>query len=515
MEVPEHVELDVSGMGMGDSLRLSDLSGVRGRHVPRRPGDGAGDGHRPDARGARGGSRRRRARPRARSFPKALPRAKAPRARASPAQSRASACGCRGAGANGPRRSTCSWSASAIPAGSTRGTATTSAGWSLDELARRQGASWRSKFDGRLAELRLDGHRVALLAPETYMNDSGRSVKRRGAFLQGRALTRSSSCTTRVISTSGGFRRARAAASAATTASARSRSTLGTQDFLRLRVGVGRPGRGDRAVARGLRPVRLRAARRPGRDRVARGRRRRDARRLRPRARAGAVQLTLSLHLAATLAAVLLPRGRIVIAVLATLACAGAAAATAGTRAKPAAFNVRVTSTLLPPPHHANRSEEGRDGLPLAPGHRHQPDDQGVDAGAGAYDAGRDSARRQGHRRVASRARSAPARTGSGGGGTAHCSRPSRRSDRPRRVRRDEEPLHLAIADRVGFAGAGKFRLMYAGGEPDRSASAVCRSSRRRRRTRLVILGFPPATGARRQERRWWTPVSARSSSDR
>ena len=36
-----------------------------------------------------------------------------------------------------------------------------------------------------------------------------------------------------------------AAASPATTASARSRPHLQTQDFLRLRIGVGRPGRGD------------------------------------------------------------------------------------------------------------------------------------------------------------------------------------------------------------------------------------------------------------------------------
>src|SRR5713101_8999797 len=46
----------------------------------------------------------------------------------------------------------------------------------VDELARRHGGSWRSKFSGRLAEIRVDGHKVALLKPETYMNESGRSV---------------------------------------------------------------------------------------------------------------------------------------------------------------------------------------------------------------------------------------------------------------------------------------------------------------------------------------------------
>ena len=51
-------------------------------------------------------------------------------------------------------------------------------GWLVvDELARRHDGSWRAKFNGKLAEIRIDGHKVALLKPETYMNDSGRSVK--------------------------------------------------------------------------------------------------------------------------------------------------------------------------------------------------------------------------------------------------------------------------------------------------------------------------------------------------
>src|SRR5207237_8929601 len=50
-------------------------------------------------------------------------------------------------------------------------------GWMVvEELARRHGASWKGKFSGQLAEIRVDGHRVALLKPETFMNESGRSV---------------------------------------------------------------------------------------------------------------------------------------------------------------------------------------------------------------------------------------------------------------------------------------------------------------------------------------------------
>src|SRR3954468_7369554 len=54
----------------------------------------------------------------------------------------------------------------------------------VDELARRHGGSWRGKFSGQLAEVRIDGHRVALLKPETYMNESGGSVQPAAAFFK-------------------------------------------------------------------------------------------------------------------------------------------------------------------------------------------------------------------------------------------------------------------------------------------------------------------------------------------
>ena len=56
LEVPEHIDVDVSGMEIGGTLRLSRGADGRGRHVPRRPGrDRDRDDHRADARGrARG-----------------------------------------------------------------------------------------------------------------------------------------------------------------------------------------------------------------------------------------------------------------------------------------------------------------------------------------------------------------------------------------------------------------------------------------------------------------------------
>src|SRR2546423_5386050 len=59
------------------------------------------------------------------------------------------------------------------------------AGWLVvDELARRHDGSWRSKFSGRLAEVRLEGLKLALLKPETFMNDSGRSVDAAARFFK-------------------------------------------------------------------------------------------------------------------------------------------------------------------------------------------------------------------------------------------------------------------------------------------------------------------------------------------
>ena len=51
------------------------------------------------------------------------------------------------------------------------------AGWMVvDELARRHGGSFRSKFAGQLAEVRVGELKLALLKPETYMNLSGSSL---------------------------------------------------------------------------------------------------------------------------------------------------------------------------------------------------------------------------------------------------------------------------------------------------------------------------------------------------
>jgi len=47
----------------------------------------------------------------------------------------------------------------------------------VDEIVRRHGfGPWRTRFQGRVAEGRIEGGKVLALEPETYMNESGRAV---------------------------------------------------------------------------------------------------------------------------------------------------------------------------------------------------------------------------------------------------------------------------------------------------------------------------------------------------
>jgi PTH1 family peptidyl-tRNA hydrolase len=119
-------------------------------------------------------------------------------------------------------------------------------GWMVvDELARRSGASFRSKFSGRVAETRLAERRLALLKPETYMNESGRSIGAAVRFFK--APVKSLLVVHDDVDLDAGRLQARLGGGLAGHNGLRSLAqALGTQEFLRLRIGVGRPGRGDR-----------------------------------------------------------------------------------------------------------------------------------------------------------------------------------------------------------------------------------------------------------------------------
>lgn len=115
----------------------------------------------------------------------------------------------------------------------------------VDELARRHGGSFRAKFSGSIADIRVDGHRVALLEPHTYMNESGRSVGPAARFykvpLDGVLVVHDE------VDLELGRLQARLGGGLAGHNGLRSvAAALGGPGFLRLRVGVGRPERGDR-----------------------------------------------------------------------------------------------------------------------------------------------------------------------------------------------------------------------------------------------------------------------------
>jgi peptidyl-tRNA hydrolase, PTH1 family len=118
-------------------------------------------------------------------------------------------------------------------------------GWMVvDELARRYGATFRGKYSGQFGEARIGDAKVALLKPETYMNLSGRSVSPAARFYKvppERVL---------VVHDEGDFDlgrlQARVGGGLAGHNGLRSiAQDLGTQEFGRLRIGVGRPERGD------------------------------------------------------------------------------------------------------------------------------------------------------------------------------------------------------------------------------------------------------------------------------
>ena len=119
------------------------------------------------------------------------------------------------------------------------------AGWMVvDELARRHSGSFKSKFSGRLAETRVGDSRVALLEPETYMNESGRSIAAAARFFK--VEPENVLVVHDDVDLPVGRLQVRLGGGLAGHNGLRSISqALGTPEFLRVRIGVGRPERGD------------------------------------------------------------------------------------------------------------------------------------------------------------------------------------------------------------------------------------------------------------------------------
>jgi PTH1 family peptidyl-tRNA hydrolase len=119
----------------------------------------------------------------------------------------------------------------------------------VDELASRAGSPpFRKKFHGEVADARVGGEPATLLKPLTFMNDSGRSVQAAVAFYK---LPLASVLVVHDeldlpfgelrLKLGGGDAGQRGVRSVA--------AALGSPDFMRLRVGIGRPPPGFRGSA--------------------------------------------------------------------------------------------------------------------------------------------------------------------------------------------------------------------------------------------------------------------------
>jgi PTH1 family peptidyl-tRNA hydrolase len=113
-----------------------------------------------------------------------------------------------------------------------------------DELARRHAGSWRAKFSGDMAEVRLEGPRLGLLKPQTFMNESGRSV---GAAVRFFKVDPEALLVVHdEVDLEPGRLQVRLGGGLAGHNGLRSVAQhLGTGEFGRVRIGVGRPVRGD------------------------------------------------------------------------------------------------------------------------------------------------------------------------------------------------------------------------------------------------------------------------------
>jgi PTH1 family peptidyl-tRNA hydrolase len=123
----------------------------------------------------------------------------------------------------------------------------------LDAIARAHRAQpFRSKFQGLVSEVTLASERVALLKPETYMNDSGRSV---GEALRFYKLTLKDVVVFHdELDIAPGTVRVKTGGGNAGHNGLRSITALVGNDYRRVRLGIGHPGHKDLVLSYVLGP---------------------------------------------------------------------------------------------------------------------------------------------------------------------------------------------------------------------------------------------------------------------
>lgn len=116
----------------------------------------------------------------------------------------------------------------------------------IDEMARTYNfPAFRSKFQGQLSEGTIDGTKVVLLKPQTYMNLSGQSVAAAAKFFK-IAPARIVALHDELDLAPGKMRVKTGGGNAGHNGLKSMQAHLGTADFMRVRMGIGHPGDKDR-----------------------------------------------------------------------------------------------------------------------------------------------------------------------------------------------------------------------------------------------------------------------------
>jgi PTH1 family peptidyl-tRNA hydrolase len=113
--------------------------------------------------------------------------------------------------------------------------------------ARHAFGPWRQRFRGLLAEGALDGERIWLLEPQTFMNESGRSIAEATRFMK---LPLADVVLFHdELDLAAGKVRVKLGGGVAGHNGLRSADAcLGSRDFRRVRIGIGHPGHKDRVL---------------------------------------------------------------------------------------------------------------------------------------------------------------------------------------------------------------------------------------------------------------------------
>jgi peptidyl-tRNA hydrolase, PTH1 family len=118
----------------------------------------------------------------------------------------------------------------------------------LDEIARRHGFSpWRQRFRGLVAEGSVGGEKVLGLKPLTYMNASGESVQAACAFFK-LDVPQVTAFHDELDLVAGKVRVKRGGGAAGHNGLRSMDRMLGSQDYWRVRLGIGHPGAKERVT---------------------------------------------------------------------------------------------------------------------------------------------------------------------------------------------------------------------------------------------------------------------------